>query len=165
MGIKKELTPNVLANNRREYRAFEVAFNKGWDSSRHFSHDDRKQSFPRVRRISRQKQKDRMVDVYTQSMPQLSFANANGRKAKSAHSLRTGGDRSRSRNNQKMNTQSLSRPRSLLNPFRRDGLSRPKRSRRHFSGGSGGAGSKLAKAIRGPSAHRDRSKAKINKAR
>ena len=94
MGIKKELTPNVIANSRREYRQFELAYNRTEVEKRQKSQDDRKSSFPRVKRVSRQTQKERIVDVYstknvfnTKSMPLLGFAAmSHSRRARSAHS-------------------------------------------------------------------------------
>lgn len=74
MGIRKELTPNVLANSRREYKQFEIAFNKANKEKRGYSHDVRKSSFPKIKRVPRKAKKERMVDIYTKSVPVLGFA-------------------------------------------------------------------------------------------
>ena len=61
--IKTELTPNVIAHSRREYRQFELAFNR--DKIKRNSSFERKSSFLQSRPVSRQSKKERLIDVYS----------------------------------------------------------------------------------------------------
>lgn len=70
--IKRELTPLVMANNKDEYRQFEIAYKKGaGKQKRRASSQDKKSSFKPVKVVSRRVKNDRMIKVYSNGLASL----------------------------------------------------------------------------------------------